>query len=166
MFFFHGKIKAHKIRRGSGRGPEKQNGWNYSVRQSVSRVLSSPFPDGSDKRWPFIWDARRRTPRATYPGDDAEMRPRAETRMSPLFGLAPGGVYPAGPVAGTAVRSYRTLSPLPAVLAADRRFAFCGTFPGVTPAGRYPAPYFRGARTFLPPFPKKRRAAIRPSDAK
>ena len=35
-----------------------------------------------------------------------------------------------------------------------RRFAFCGTFPGVAPAGRYPAPCFRGARTFLtsPPF--------------
>jgi hypothetical protein len=27
---------------------------------------------------------------------------------------------------------------------------FCGTFPGVAPAGRYPAPYLRGARTFLP----------------
>ena len=32
----------------------------------------------------------------------------------------------------------------------DRRFAFCGTFPGVASAGRYPAPYLRGARTFLP----------------
>jgi len=29
------------------------------------------------------------------------------------------------------------------------RFAFCGTFPGVAPAGRYPAPCFHGARTFL-----------------
>jgi len=27
---------------------------------------------------------------------------------------------------------------------------FCGTFPGVAPAGRYPAPRLRGARTFLP----------------
>ncbi len=26
---------------------------------------------------------------------------------------------------------------------------FCGTFPGVAPAGRYPAPCLRGARTFL-----------------
>ena len=33
----------------------------------------------------------------------------------------------------------------------DRRCTFCGTFPGVAPAGRYPAPYLRGARTFLPP---------------
>ncbi len=30
-----------------------------------------------------------------------------------LFGLAPGGVYHAVPVTGAAVRSYRTLSPLP-----------------------------------------------------
>ncbi len=30
-----------------------------------------------------------------------------------------------------------------------RRFVFCGTFPGVAPAGGWPAPYSRGARTFL-----------------
>jgi len=28
--------------------------------------------------------------------------------------------------------------------------AFCGTFPGVAPAGHYPAPSLLGARTFLP----------------
>ena len=33
--------------------------------------------------------------------------------MPPLFGIAPGGVYPATAVTGSAVRSYRTLSPLP-----------------------------------------------------
>jgi len=31
-----------------------------------------------------------------------------------LFGLAPGGVFPATTVASRAVRSYRTISPLPA----------------------------------------------------
>ncbi len=31
----------------------------------------------------------------------------------PLFGLAPGGVYPATAVTSSAVRSYRTISPLP-----------------------------------------------------
>src|SRR5258708_9417414 len=30
-----------------------------------------------------------------------------------------------------------------------RRSILCGTFPGVAPAGRYPAPCLRGARTFL-----------------
>ena len=47
------------------------------------------------------------------------------------------------------------------------RYALCGTFPGVTPAGRYPAPCFRGARTFLPRANTRRRgsgAAIRPPD--
>ena len=34
--------------------------------------------------------------------------------MGFLFGLAPSGVYPATPVASCAVRSYRTISPLPA----------------------------------------------------
>jgi hypothetical protein len=33
---------------------------------------------------------------------------------------------------------------------ASRRFVLCGTFPRLTPAGRYPAPFVRGARTFLP----------------
>jgi hypothetical protein len=37
-----------------------------------------------------------------------------------LLGLAPGGVYHAIPVAGNAVRSYRTLSPLPAGRPAKR----------------------------------------------
>src|SRR5271165_1971584 len=41
-----------------------------------------------------------------------------------------------------------------------RRCTFCGTFPGVAPAGRYPAPHLRGARTFLSP----RNRGERPSD--
>jgi hypothetical protein len=39
---------------------------------------------------------------------------------------------------------------------------FCGTFPGVAPAGRYPAPCLRGARTFLPPLGEP--GGERPSD--
>ena len=37
------------------------------------------------------------------------------------------------------------------VFRGGRRCTFCGTFPGVAPAGGYPAPHLRGARTFLPP---------------
>ena len=44
-----------------------------------------------------------------------------------------------------------------------RRFAFCGTFPGVAPAGHYPAPCFRGARTFLDPAVASEAAVIQPS---
>jgi hypothetical protein len=72
--------------------------------------------------------------------------PRGLPLMPPLFGLAPGVVYQAAPVAGNAVGSYPTLSPLPA---RGGRSAFCGTVTGVAPAGRYPAPCFQGARTFL-----------------
>ena len=84
----------------------------------------------------------------------------------PLFGLAPGGVCRAVLVAKDAVRSYRTLSPLPPLSESGGRFAFCGTVPGVAPAGGYPAPCFHGARTFLPALYAKMLggAAIRPAD--
>src|SRR4051812_27215730 len=46
------------------------------------------------------------------------------------------------------------------------RFVLCGTFPGVAPAGRYPAPYVIGARTFLPRgLSTIAGAAARPTDA-
>ena len=47
--------------------------------------------------------------------------------MPSLFGLAPGGVCRADAVASAAVRSCRTVSPLPRRNA--WRFVFCGTFP-------------------------------------
>src|SRR6478736_5917758 len=52
-----------------------------------------------------------------------------------------------------------------------RRFDLCGAFPGVAPAGRYPAPYFRGARTFLPrererPSGRLAAALVRPPPAR
>ena len=91
----------------------------------------------------------RRLPGASsnQPGRRGRFLPCGLHHVSPLFGLAPGGVYHAAPVTGGAVRSYRTLSPLP--VPQDGRSALCGTFPGVAPAGRYPAPCLRGARTFL-----------------
>jgi hypothetical protein len=99
--------------------------------------------------------------RLARPTRAAARKARPAARLSPhrlplLLGLAPGGVYPAAAVAGGAVRSYRTISPLPPAGPTNgtgwaRRYVFCGTFPGVAPAGRYPAPCLRGARTFLPP---------------
>ena len=70
-------------------------------------------------------------------------------KLPPLFGLAPSGVCPAIRVTTYAVRSYRTFSPLPKPINSFRRYIFCGTFPRVAPAGRYPALCPRGARTFL-----------------
>ena len=110
-------------------------------RKGVTTIhLGRPLPDASRDR-----PGRRR-------GNAFRPWPKPRTVPS-LFGLAPGGVYRAASVAGRAVRSYRTLSPLPSARPEPgrRRFAFCGTFPRVAPAGRYPAPCFRGARTFLPP---------------
>ena len=53
---------------------------------------------------------------ATNPGGGTRMFLLAYVAIAsrpPLFGLAPGGVYPANSVTGIAVRSYRPVSPLP-----------------------------------------------------
>ena len=111
-----------------------------------------------DTRRPFLWCRVRTRHPATYPDGEPDIAPAAVVasanwlRVPSLFGLAPGGVYHAGSVAGPAVRSYRTFSPLPRRSprrGEGGRFVLCGTFPGVAPAGRYPAPYVNGARTFL-----------------
>src|ERR1700678_2407925 len=78
--------------------------------------------------------------------------------LSSLFGLAPCGVYPACRVTVTAVRSYRTFSPLP-----DRagRYVLCGTGRprALTPASRTLSGTLPcGVRTFLPRMPRLRQA--------
>ena len=53
---------------------------------------------------------------SNQPGRRPGNRPCTTLRrlpVPPLFGFAPGGVYRAASVASRAVRSYRTLSPLP-----------------------------------------------------
>ncbi|MFT5390205.1 MAG: hypothetical protein ACI8PT_000389 [Gammaproteobacteria bacterium] len=93
------------------------------------------------------------SPRASsdLPGSHASRVSSPRGRTAPLFGLAPGGVYPATSVASGAVRSYRTISPLPFRLAhssrgrpkherEDWRYIFCGTFRRLTPPRRYLAP--------------------------
>jgi hypothetical protein len=111
---------------------------------------------------PFLWDAPRGAPRATNPDGGAGMplrqagaavpirscsrwglpcRPCCQGRgalLPPRFALARG--VPCGTLRG--------------------RFVFCGTFPGVAPAGGYPAPYSRGARTFLCRVPGSGRPAV------
>jgi len=84
-------------------------------------------------------------------------RPETCASTSFLFGLAPGGVCRAVSVAGNAVRSYRTVSPLPRLNATRRGGLFSVALSlepvpakGICPAGRYPAPLVHGARTFLP----------------
>ena len=50
-------------------------------------------------------------------------KPSADHTIRFLFSFAPSGVYPATIVTNRAVRSYRTISPLPIT----RRYLFCGT---------------------------------------
>jgi hypothetical protein len=89
---------------------------------------------------------------------------RERSALPSLFGFAPGVVCHAVSVAGYAVRSYRTFSPL--LPPRTERFVLCGTVPGVAPAGRYPAPYVDGARTFLSrSLSAGAGAAVRPTDA-
>jgi hypothetical protein len=121
----------------------------YRVTKPVSRVLyrAAKRGDGHSSRASLA--ARLLQPtRAAHLKADWKRSPAS---APPLFGLAPGGVCRAVSVTKDAVRSYRTLSPLPRNAVSDvaRRFAFCCTVPGVTPAGGYPAPCFLGARTFL-----------------
>ena len=160
--------------RGKSRSPPMPS----SARQAVA--VPPPFTDGgtsihqlackpgsvrrlAPSRRPFLWDVRCRTPRATYPGGWPGNRPELTLRAAPIrscsrWGLPcrsrcrdRGGLLPHP----FTLARRRTASPcgLAAPGARQReggRFAFCGTFPGVAPAGRYPAPCFHGARTFLP----------------
>lgn len=109
---------------------------------------------------PIAIHLRRGLPRSSSSLPESRNEP---SQLCSLFGLAPGGVYPARRVTSPAVRSYRTISPLPEGLlalgypfsSADdrqplRRYLFCGTFPGLAAGGRYPPPSLYGARTFLP----------------
>src|SRR5947209_6893030 len=133
---------------------------------SVGRQVNLPR-DGHSSGTPVTRRLQQPT-RTTGPRHKSHGSRRAPS----LFGLAPGGVCRAASVAGSAVRSYRTVSPLPSA-EAEWRSLLCGTFPGLrrrlapalSPAGRYPAPHVHGARTFLPRrLSALARAAARPTD--
>ncbi len=150
--------RAPRARMRAGR-PRSQGIEN--ARRPVSRVLSTPRGAGR----PFIWDAGCPAPRATDPDGGAENRLGREGPAVPTWSCSRWGLP-----CPLRCRRSGALLPHPFTLACSRpwrggcrRSAFCGTFPGVAPAGRYPAPSFRGARTFLPP--PRRKAAVRPSGA-
>jgi hypothetical protein len=75
----------------------------------------------------------------------------ASSAPPPLFGLAPGGVCPAAPVARGAVRSCRTVSPLPAGCQAALARAVC--FLWHFPWGRPRRPLTGTAFPWSPDFP-------------
>src|SRR5438045_5666373 len=94
---------------------------------------------------------------------------RGQRRLPLLLGLAPGGVYPAAAVAGGAVRSYRTISPLPpaAPEGGELGGVFLWHFPWGRPRRALPGTVPPWSPDFPPSAERTRqRAAIRPSDWK
>jgi hypothetical protein len=146
--------------------------------------LSRMVRDGHSSGTMFAHRLEQPTRTASLTSLPRRYRFREQPALPSLFGLAPGVVCHAGSVAGPAVRSYRTFSPLLAVAACAAmaqqarglvapkpqrgeggRFVLCGTVPGVAPAGCYPAPYVDGARTFLSSHLSViAGAAVRPTD--
>jgi len=108
---------------------------------------------------PFLWDAHCWTPRATDPdGEPKTVLQTCACRHPYLVLLPVGFAMPLPlPVARCALTApfhpYRMTEVI-------RRSALCGTVPGVAPAGRYPAPCFRGARTFLDILRRRGRPAV------
>ena len=133
--------------------PSRKSGAK-SARRPVSRVLSRPFagpwmtiplgrpsPDAS-RDLPGRRRRKRASP-APVPKDRSAGRPYAV--LLPVgFALPPP--LPAARCALTA--PFHPCRPA-GLAAGGEAVCFCGTFPGVAPAGRYPAPCLRGARTFL-----------------
>lgn len=104
--------------------------------------LGRPLPDASRDR-----PGRRRE-------NSARRSPARKPETSacrPYLVLLPVGFTVPPPLPATRCALTAPFQPCrqPAI-GRGRRSALCGTFPGVAPAGRYPAPCFRGARTFLP----------------
>ena len=108
---------------------------------------------------PFLWDRSYLRPQATYPRMRDGFPSLVVGETLRIFGLAASGVYPAAGVTTDAVRSYRTISPLPenaefrmlnseimgrraspssfriqtSEFSISRRFLFCCTFRRIAP---------------------------------
>jgi len=82
---------------------------NEIARRPVSRVLFRPKAEMTIPLGRLLPGASRDRPGRR----SGNRRAGLSAGVPPLFGLAPGGVCRAAPVTGGAVRSYRTVSPLP-----------------------------------------------------
>ena len=122
-------------------------------------AASGPARDGHSSGTPVTGRLARPTRTAARkPACRMPFQGRASGVPS-LLGLAPGGVCRAVPVAGNAVRSYRTLSPLPA-FARGLRWAVCFLwhFPWGRPRRVLPGTVF----PWSPDFPPRSRVKPRP----
>jgi hypothetical protein len=110
---------------GCGRlcGQPVYGGVEKAARRPVSRVLCAPagYPPRACDGHSSGTRLAARLARPTRAARRERLRGHGAKwdfvpcRRPPLFGLAPGGVCPAAAVTGGAVRSCRTISPLPAV---------------------------------------------------
>ena len=105
----HGRLRLNRNPR---RPPQAPESGTKNASRPVSRVLYGPRPcrreRGGHSSWTHV--AMRLTQPTRAAG---RKQPRGFPLSPPLFGFAPGGVCRAAPVAGRAVGSYPTLSPLP-----------------------------------------------------
>ncbi len=156
---------------GEGAGAANGHRGEENARGSVSRVLSIRL--GARLRRtgrPFLWETDRSAPRATYPGDGAGTKPICR----PYSVLLPVGFTVPAAVAGAAVGSYPTLSPLPH---RDAAVCFLWHFPWGRPRRVLPGTVVPWSPDFPPSFAEasqgqaqclpfvawRRRAAARPS---
>jgi hypothetical protein len=133
---------------------EKENGQSRPVSRVLSRRFVTSSAEADIPLRPALPPASSELPGST-----------AGHRVAPLCALSPGGACHAAPVTRSAVRSYRTVSPLPAF-----RPAVC--FLWRCPASRLGWPLAStlpcGARTFLPrclKAPASARAALTGRDS-
>ena len=126
-----------------------------NARRPISRVLSLQAGDDHSSGTPVARRLKQPT-RATTRKHRCRL-----PGVSPLFGLAPGGVCHAASVAGRAVSSYPTVSPLPS-WRTRQAVCFLWHFPWGRPRRVLPGTVFPWSPDF-PPLGANRRAAIRPS---
>ncbi len=120
--------------------------------------------DGHSSGTPVTGRLARPTRTATRKPARRHTRAKRAAGMPSLLGLAPGGVYRAVPVAGNAVRSYRTLSPLPADARSRPAVCFLWHFPWGRPRRVLPGTVLPWSPDFPPPpATADTKAAIRPS---
>ena len=137
------------------RGPGIQVGGSGGKPDSVG---------GRSRVQPFLWATRCRGARCARPAPEPVDTGAGRGRRE-LLALARGGVCRALPVAGKAVRSYRTLSPLPRTpCGAVRRSALCCTVPRTRPRVRVAVSHHRvqSCPDFPPPGPRTGAAAACP----
>src|SRR5919201_4950073 len=87
----------------------------YYASRPVSRVLYGAKQERTLRATAIPLERRLPGVSSNLPGRPIRTSIRGVLPVPPLFGLAPGGVCRAASVAGGAVRSCRTVSPLPRV---------------------------------------------------